>query len=263
MKLALLVSFVSLSCFAASAFADSPNNNANQVSSVDQKAIVATKIKLAAIYTAAKSYQTEYKHFPRDSAELVKAGLDNLKDGWGRDIRYSGDESHFLAKSQGADGKDGGLFAAADLSMDESKMLTWDPMGKRSVAAAQGASPPCGDIDNPLGSAECPAPKAEPGKPQELKNEDWVIKPRTAQTTSFTLREPHSVLIVIKGVKDTNKGFKVQMKPDEGGSGAVSGGTVTRTLTLPAGRHTLSVTNSENALKRMTVHVSIILDPAK
>lgn len=111
-----------------------------------------------------------------------------------------------------------------------------------------------------LSSTSAPRPELPAAKPVILLNENWAVKAKMLQARSFHLNEPHKVKFMVFGLKDTAKGFKVQVSPVEAGGGPAVIST-SKDLDLAAGDYTISVTNSENLLKVMTVHVTLILDP--
>jgi hypothetical protein len=93
--------------------------------------------------------------------------------------------------------------------------------------------------------------------PQELTNDTYVIKPRSEQSISFTLSRPAKVLLDVTGLKNTAKGFRVEVS----GHGNEITKAFHRVVDFGPGDHRIVVTNTENLLERATVHVRVVVDP--
>lgn len=112
--------------------------------------------------------------------------------------------------------------------------------------------------------------------PQDLANEEWVMKPKEAHSLTFTLTRDVPVRVEAVGVKDADKGFTIKVVRAEyldacinaakscNGLGGFNGPAVRafdHTETIPAGRWAFFVMNTENIFKRTTVRVHVVVDP--
>jgi hypothetical protein len=107
----------------------------------------------------------------------------------------------------------------------------------------------------------------------DIANEDTVLSPNgDTKFYSFTLATPSPLHVDASGIKNTDKGFDVQVCPADdfsACSGQTKGGqcrpvgefngiavkSFSHTGTLPAGRWTLFVKNTYNNFFRATIHV--------
>lgn len=110
----------------------------------------------------------------------------------------------------------------------------------------------------------------------EVANEDTVMAPGEIKSFSFTTTGLTPLQVDASGLKNTDKGFDVQVCPSndfEACSGQSRGGqcrpvgefnglgvrSFSHTGTLPAGRWTLFVKNSYNTFFRATVRVHAVV----
>lgn len=121
---------------------------------------------------------------------------------------------------------------------------------------------------------EKPRPESPPA-PQELVNEEWVIKQGDAHIKVFTLTADANIAIEVTAVKDADKGFSVRIVDEKYGDSCladprclgeaqfagISTRSYSRTQTLKPGRWKFYVQNSENMLKSMTVKVHVVVNP--
>jgi len=108
-------------------------------------------------------------------------------------------------------------------------------------------------------------------------NEDWVLKAKETHSFSFTLPASTPVRVDLTPISHADKGVTMRIVPAEDFDacrGAAQGQCRSRgefdgfavrsfshTGTLPPGRWTFFVTNSENILERATVHVHLVFNP--
>lgn len=111
--------------------------------------------------------------------------------------------------------------------------------------------------------------------PQELANEEWVLKPNEVHRLPVSLNKSSAVSIEATGVKNTDKGFTMGVVRTEDldacakavkSCNGVAGFEVrsvrdfSKTVTVPAGRWTFFVANTENIINRASVHVHVVVD---
>lgn len=94
---------------------------------------------------------------------------------------------------------------------------------------------------------------AAPAFAEKVTDDDWTLKHKASQSTSFTLEKESTVHIEVRGVKNANK-LSVQLAPDDDSPEQAK--AYKRDKKLPAGKHTLTVTNG-NMLETATVHVTV------
>jgi hypothetical protein len=111
----------------------------------------------------------------------------------------------------------------------------------------------------------------------DMVNEDWVLKAKETHSFSFTVPVSTPVRVDLTPVSHADKGVTMRIVPAEDFDacrGAAQGqcrsrgefdGFAVRSFshvgTLPPGRWTFFVTNTENILERATVHVHLVFNP--
>jgi hypothetical protein len=154
-----------------------------------------------------------------------------------------------------------------------------DVAGGGAPPQAAASIPPAVHTSDPPKTAPAAATTVTeaPRPAVDLLNEDWVIPAHEWKSYSVSLGRETPLRVEVTGISNVAKGFTVRVVPSEdadaclgraqgacrsrGGFDGFGVRSMNHTETLPAGRWTFLVRNSENILNRATVHVHLVSNP--